>query len=391
MSEFDLGDGYRARPTSYAAYREACQQLERQIFGDHWTYAFGSAAKTPPPLGETFTVGLFHEGELIGWSHSHQSDERTVYMADTGLLPEHQGQGLYKKLLPHLLDTFRAAGYTLVQSHHRATNNRVIIPKLRAGFHLQGLNLYEGGLNVALTYSLADHYREAQHIRSGFKQAAGEAARRLGVTAEGAADGTAVSVSVSMPSVSAEPVDLGDGYQLWRVPYDDYQAVYQQLEDAAYHTVSFDWGGPAALPAPDFRHYTWLISHGGEVAGWQHSRQWDSRTAYMVNTAFLPVYRGKGLYTRLLRPILSALQAEGYALIRSHHHATNNAVIIPKLRAGFRLQGLQVDSHGVMAILMYSFGDIYRDYMDVRSGLMRPGGEVGRRLGLRASPANESL
>lgn len=380
MTEFDLGNGYLARPISYAAYLEACRQLEGQIFGASWLYDFGPPVKAPPPLGETFTWGIYSGADLIGWSHSQQSDERTVYMADTGILPEHQGQGLYKKLLSHLLGAFRAAGYTLVQSHHRATNNRVIIPKLRAGFYLQGFSLYEGGLNVALTYSLADHYREAQHIRSGLKQASGEAAQRLGVTAQAAEAGAAPVVP--MPSVDADPVDLGDGYQLWRVPYEVYEDIYSQLEDAAYQSVSFDWLGPAPLPFPDFRNYAWLISHSGQVVGWQHSRQWNSRSAYMVNTAFLPAHRGKGLYTGLLGHILDALQAEGYALVRSHHHATNNAVIVPKLRAGFRIQGLQMDEHGAMAVLIYSFDEVYRDYMDVRSGLMRPSGEVARRLGL---------
>ncbi len=69
-------------------------------------------------------------------------------------------------------------------------------------------------------------------------------------------------------------------------------------------------------------------------------------------------------------------------MVRSHHHATNNAVIVPKLRAGFRLQGLQVDEHGVMAVLNYSFDTVYSDYMDIRSGLKRPAGEAARRLGL---------
>jgi hypothetical protein len=102
----------------------------------------------------------------------------------------------------------------------------------------------------------------------------------------------------------------------------------------------------------------------------------------MVNTALLPPHRGQGVYTRLLPAVLAALQAEGYLLVRSHHHATHNAVLIPKLRAGFRFQGLEVDEHGVMAVLVHSFDDVYLDYMDIRSGLKQPAGEVARRLAL---------
>ncbi len=154
--------------------------------------------------------GIFAGPELVGWSYAHQSDERTVYMADTGILPTHQGRGLYKRLLPHLLDVFRAAGYTLVQSHHRATNNRVLVPKLREGFVLQGLNLYEGGLNAALTLSLDETYRMAQHVRSGFRQAQGEAAMRLGVR-PASSPAQSVPAPVPLPPVTGTPTDLGGG------------------------------------------------------------------------------------------------------------------------------------------------------------------------------------
>lgn len=379
----DLGGGYSARPILYAEYRDACKRLEDQIFGGNWLYDFGPPSKAPPPAGEQFVYGIFAGPELVGWSYAHQSDERTVYMADTGILPAHQGRGLYTRLLPHLLDMFRAAGYTLVQSHHRATNNRVLVPKLRAGFVLQGLNLYEGGLKAALTLSLDDAYRMAQHVRSGFKQAQGEAATRLGVRAAfNPGSAQSVPAPVPLPQLTGTPTDLGGGYQLWHVPYEVYWTVYSQLEAAAYDTVSFDWQGEAPLPAVQLPQYAWLVARGGEVAGWQYSRQWDGRAAYMVNTAFLPAHRGQGLYTRLLPHILAALRDEGYQLVRSHHHATNNAVIVPKLRAGFRLQGLQVDEHGVMGVLNYSFDPTYRDYMDIRSGLARPAGEAARRLGL---------
>jgi hypothetical protein len=90
---------------------------------------------------------------------------------------------------------------------------------------------------------------------------------------------------------------------------------------------------------------------------------------------------GQGVYSRLLPVVLDVLQAQGYTLVRSHHHATNNAVLIPKLRAGFRLQGMEIDHHGMLAVLMYSFDPVYRDYMDVRCGLKRAEGKVARQLG----------
>ncbi|MBB6017333.1 GNAT family N-acetyltransferase [Deinococcus radiopugnans] len=377
----DLGGGYRARPIALDTYRAACARLEGQIFGGGSLYDFDPPSKAPPPPGETFAWGISTGEDLIGWSFAHQKDERTVSMADTGILPEHQGRGLYTRLLPHLLDTFRDAGYTLVQSHHRATNNAVIIPKLRAGFFIQGLNLYEGGLNVALTLSLDRTYREAMHVRSGLRAARGDVAQRLGLSSIPLEE-TVPSIAVPLPEGQGEDTNLGGGYVLRPVPYEVYYDIYTGLEDAVYSSVSLDWPTPPRLEPPESPRYAWLIGHGGQVVGWQSSRQWDARTAYMVNTGLLPAHRGQGLYTRLLPPVLAALGARGYALVRSHHHATNNAVLVPKLRAGFRVQGLQVDDHGVMAVLIFSFEGLYREYMDVRSGLKRPAGEVARALGL---------
>ncbi len=378
----DLGGGYRARPIALDTYRAACARLEAQIFGGGSLYDFDPSARPAPPLGETFAWGLYAGEHLIGWSFAQQRDGRAVYMADTGILPEHQGRGLYTRLLPHLLDTFRDAGYTLVQSHHRATNNAVLVPKLRAGFFIQGLNLYEGGLNVALTLSLDEPYEGAMHVRSGYRAAHGEAARRLGLPCASSEE-TVPSTAVPLPGGQGEATDLGGGYVLRPVAYEVYYDIYTQLEDAVYSSVSLDWPTPARLEPPEYPRYAWLIGHGGQVVGWQYSRQWDARTAYMVNTGLLPAHRGQGLYTRLLPPVLAALRTRGYDLVRSHHHATNNAVLVPKLRAGFRVQGVQVDDHGVMAVLVLSFGDLYRDYMDVRSGLKRPAGEVAQALGLK--------
>ncbi|WP_322618733.1 GNAT family N-acetyltransferase [Deinococcus terrestris] len=381
-----LGDGYTARPISLDTYRDACARLEDRIFGGGWGYAFGPPAKPPPPLGETFQWGLYHGDDLIGWHHAHQRDERTVYMADTGILPEHQGRGLYTRLLPHLLDAYRDAGYALVTSRHRATNNRVIVPKLRAGFLLQGLNLYEGGLNVALTLSLDPAYREAMHVRSGFRQTSGEAARRLGINMVDSRRADSVPVpSVPLPHTDGPAFDLGRGYMAHPVSNETYRQVYARLEDAAYDTGSFDWAETPRLARPEAPTLAWLLAHGGEVVGWHSARGWDERTVYMSNTALLPAHRGKGLYSRLLPHLLGTFRAAGYTLVRSHHHATNNAVIVPKLRAGFRIQGLEVNHHGLMAVLIHSFDDVYRDYMDVRSGLTRPQGEVARRLGLETA------
>ena len=370
MTDLDLGGGYSARPISLEAYRAACARLEDRIFGGTSLYAFDPPVRAAPPIGDSWNWGVYHGAELIGWYHAHARDERTVYMADTGLLPEHQGRGAYSRLLPHLLAAFRAAGFTLVKSHHRATNNAVIIPKLRAGFHLQGLNAYEGGVTAALTLSLDGTYGQAMHVRSGLRAPSGEAARRLGLP-DTPAPTLAEAPDLPLPADAEAGVDLGGGYRLHRVTPETFHAVYGQLEAAAYETDSWAWPHAARRARPDTPRWAWLIAHAGQVAGWQLSRAWNDRTAYMVNTALLPAHRGRGVYTRLLPVVLDALRAEGFDLVCSHHHLTNTAVLLPKLRVGFRFQGVQIDEHGVMAVLLRSFDPAYALYMDRRSGLTR--------------------
>ncbi|UQN07577.1 GNAT family N-acetyltransferase [Deinococcus sp. QL22] len=199
------------------------------------------------------------------------------------------------------------------------------------------------------------------------------------------------SETFPLPDAQGAETDLGGGYSLRPVTNADAWAVADRLEVEAYQSVSFDWQTDAPFAMPDGKRHAWLVLHGGEVAGWQISRQWDARTAYMINTALLPEHRGKGVYSRLLPTVLDVLKAEGYTLVRSHHHATNNAVLIPKLRAGFRLQGMEIDHHGMLAVLIYSFDPVYRDYMDVRCGLKRAGEEVAQRLGLDALEPTPSL
>ena len=174
--------------------------------------------------------------------------------------------------------------------------------------------------------------------------------------------------------------DLGDGYALRPIPLEVYRAAYAPLEDRVFHSASYQWDAPA--PATTLPTLTWGVYHTGALVGWHYARQWDGRTVYMVNTGLLPEHQGRGVYTRMLPHLLGAFQSAGYTLVRSHHHATNNAVIIPKLRAGFLIQGLEVDDHGLMVVLTYSFDPTYREALRIRSGHARPTGEAARRLGL---------
>jgi GNAT superfamily N-acetyltransferase len=121
------------------------------------------------------------------------------------------------------------------------------------------------------------------------------------------------------------------------------------------------------------------IYHQQEFIGWSFGRQESAEKYYMVNTAILPQHQGKGIYSVLLPRILGAVQREGFQIVSSRHVATNNQVLVPKLKAGFVITGVELsDVFGVLVHLSYFFNPIRRKVLDVRVGQARPDAEVKR-------------
>jgi GNAT superfamily N-acetyltransferase len=121
------------------------------------------------------------------------------------------------------------------------------------------------------------------------------------------------------------------------------------------------------------------IYHAQEFIGWSFGRQESAEKYYMVNTGILPQHQGKGIYSALLPRILGVLQHEGFQIVSSQHVATNNQVLVPKLKAGFVITGIEVsDVFGVLVQLSYFFNPLRRKVLDVRVGQARPDAEVKR-------------
>lgn len=103
----------------------------------------------------------------------------------------------------------------------------------------------------------------------------------------------------------------------------------------------------------------------------------------MRNSAILPEHRRKGLYTQLLEETLRRVSADGFQKIYSRHSATNNDVIIPKLKAGFTISSLEVsDVFGVLVHLVYFPKKLRRKIMVYRVGDAKPDDEIKKCLGL---------
>jgi len=117
--------------------------------------------------------------------------------------------------------------------------------------------------------------------------------------------------------------------------------------------------------------------------GWSWGYQQDVETFYMCNSAVFPEHRRKGLYTALLERIMKEAMDLGFQRLVSRHNTTNNAVIIPKLKAGFVITQLEVSEiFGTLVHLCFYPNDARNKVMKFRSGQMRPDAEINRLLKL---------
>ena len=119
------------------------------------------------------------------------------------------------------------------------------------------------------------------------------------------------------------------------------------------------------------------LFQGDTFVGRHLGQQVLAGTFEMTNTGILQEHRGLGLYTALLPIVLERLKEVGFQIVFSRHNLTNNAVIIPKLKAGFVISGFEVDDRfGTLVQLSYFFNPLRRKLLDVRVGQRRPDDET---------------
>lgn len=80
-----------------------------------------------------------------------------------------------------------------------------------------------------------------------------------------------------------------------------------------------------------------------QIVGWSYGEMHDSETFFMTNTAILPDYQRRGIYSNFLRHFIDYLATLGYERISSNHQTNNRPVLIAKLKAGFVISGVILD------------------------------------------------
>ena len=146
----------------------------------------------------------------------------------------------------------------------------------------------------------------------------------------------------------------------------DYRTLYRDVLAA---------GGGLVAPAPRARtHEGAPLLHtgfraGDAALGYALLREDEPGSLRLLNTALVPDARGRGLYAAFLEALLPAARAAGFSGLVSRHRADHNALLIPKLRAGFVLAGLRVDPRfGLQAELVCPFSADRRAMLAYRTG-----------------------
>jgi hypothetical protein len=74
-----------------------------------------------------------------------------------------------------------------------------------------------------------------------------------------------------------------------------------------------------------------------------------------------------------MKEMLKRATEKGFAKIYSRHIITNNAILVAKLKLGFKLTNFELsDSFGTMVHLTYYPSKIKNEILDFQSGFRRP-------------------
>jgi ribosomal protein S18 acetylase RimI-like enzyme len=188
-----IDDNYQIRAMEPAEFEPLFQKYTKEFFDDE-TQVFrlrdslsdderSKLKKLSANMGEPFELrlGIFHKNEFVGWHFGQQDKYASFYMQNSGILPQHRRQGLYAELVKRILQVATEMGFQDIWSRHNATNNAVIIPKLKQGFVITALEVTDVfGTLVHLHYYPKEVRRKMTDYRVGQIKPDTEIKRYLG-------------------------------------------------------------------------------------------------------------------------------------------------------------------------------------------------------------------
>lgn len=110
-----------------------------------------------------------------------------------------------------------------------------------------------------------------------------------------------------------------------------------------------------------------------KLVGWSSGEQESYDTFHMRNSAIFPAHRHKGLYNALLVEVLKRTKKLGFAKVNGKHVVTNNAILISKLKAGFKITQMELSENwGTLVHLTYYHDKLREKVLSFRSGHSKP-------------------
>jgi len=190
--------------------------------------------------------------------------------------------------------------------------------------------------------------------------------------------------------------ELPEGYEIREMTGEEFGPLWEKYAKALFDDAQLMYRPIDSYSAEEKGKIPALRSHlqqafrirlglffRGDFVGWTWGFQETPETFYMCNSGVLEPHRRKGLYTILMQRIVSRAVGEGFQRIYSRHTATNNAILIAKLKAGFFITSFELsDTFGVLVHLCYLPNPTRRKVLDFRAGHLRPDDEVKKLFGI---------
>jgi ribosomal protein S18 acetylase RimI-like enzyme len=111
---------------------------------------------------------------------------------------------------------------------------------------------------------------------------------------------------------------------------------------------------------------------GDSLVGWSRGHRQGTREFYMLNSGVAHAHRRTGIYTAMVKAILTHAKEQGYQRVTSRHAAANNSVLIAKLKLGFRVSGFEYSEvYGPLVQLTYLVNEARDRLYRVRAASIR--------------------
>jgi GNAT superfamily N-acetyltransferase len=123
----------------------------------------------------------------------------------------------------------------------------------------------------------------------------------------------------------------------------------------------------SAVAAQD--RYIWAMWCGDSLAAFTQCASYRPGALTMEASVVAQGHRRRGLYSTLVRTVLTTARDRGYLDVLSSHVASNNPVLIAKLQLGFEVVGTEVSPEfGVVVRLCHPLDPERRALLHMRTG-----------------------